>query len=199
MALVSSSTVIKKQLYRHTFDLRRDDTGSVMIHTLLINPSDMSMEEPSRSTVTQTIGGAYVTDFGRGLPTVTLSGTTGYKRRASAEGGELDGFEEFMKFRQHIYRSFIQANDPNLSLNWYNWEDDEYYEIQPTHFRLQRSKSEPLLYRYELRFTCLRVLRNGRPIKEDFLQKYPQTIAIQQTMDSAISAVSEFILRVFGK
>jgi hypothetical protein len=200
MALVKDSTVTQKQIYRYTFDIKLAGSGSVMLYTMLVNPQDMSFDEPARNTVTPTLGGAYVTDFGRGLPAVVLSGTTGYKTRTSAEGIAMDGFEAFINFRTKVYRNFIEATDPNLSLYWYNWEDDEYYEIQPTAFRLQRSKAEPLMYRYEFRFTCIRKLKDSRQVVfHDYLLTNPATRQIQLTVDAVVSAVSEFLTTVFGK
>jgi hypothetical protein len=154
MALVSAKTSRLKKSYHHTFELRKNGKTEVR-HTLLLNPQSLAQNEQARSSVTQTLGGAYVTDFGAALPTVSISGTTGYRQRHNGDGELRDGYEEFMHFRNEIYRKFIQTNDPDYELFWYNWEDEEYWAIQPTSFRLQRSVSEPLLYRYEFNFTCI--------------------------------------------
>jgi hypothetical protein len=192
MALVKSSTVKAKRFYRQTFEMKVAGIGSELLHTLLVNPEDMQVDEPARVTVTQTLGGAFVTDFGQGLPTVTISGTTGYKKRTNAEGRETDGFEEFKNFRDRIYRGFISENDPKLSLYWYNWEDDEYYQIQPTNFRLMRNKAEPLLYRYEFRFTCIRKLRGSkREVADDLID--PRTDRVWVSMATSTSNISEFL------
>lgn len=192
MALVMDSTLEAKKFYRHTFELRYTGGGTGFLHTLLVNPEDIQMEEPARVSVTQTLGGAFVSDFGQGLPTVTLSGTTGYKRRISAEGYETDGFDSFKKFRARIYRFFLESNDPKLSLYWYNWEDDEYYQVQPQSFRMMRNKSEPLLYRYELRFTCLRRLTVSKRTAADSLID-PTTDQVWSQLATSNSAISEFL------
>lgn len=200
MSLVKNSTKEQKSFYRFTFDMRYDGIGSVMLHTLLVNPEDFSQEEPARNTITQTLGGAFVTDFGSGLPVVTMSGTTGYKARTTAEGLLVDGYEEFVNFRDKVYRNFIQATDPSLSLYWYNWEDNEYYEIQPQSFRLQRSKSQSLLYRYEIRFTCIRKLTKSRAdITKDYLLANPNTRQMALALSSSISTISEVLTKLTGK
>lgn len=154
MALVSARTKLLKTNYHHTFEVRKN--GAIVTrHTLLLNPQSLTQNEMARSSVTQTLGGSYIVDFGSGLPTVSLGGTTGYKQRYNTDGELRDGYEEFMHFRNEVYRKFVETNDPDYSMIWYNWEDEEYWNIQPTSFRLQRSVSETLLYRYEFVFTCL--------------------------------------------
>lgn len=158
--MILDSTKQLKKKYRQTFEIRKNDKV-ISRHTLLLNPEDQSVQEPSKSSVTQTLGGAYVVDFGRGLPQVTMNGITGYKARENDDGIVRDGYTEYVHFRDEIYRKFITENDPAYSMRWYNWEDEEYYEIQPTLFRLQRNKQQPLLYRYEFQFTCLREVGAG--------------------------------------
>ncbi|MGF6354078.1 hypothetical protein ABIE27_001988 [Paenibacillus sp. 4624] len=198
MSLVSKRTKDIKKFYRMTFEIRKTlpsgNSGAIKLHTLLVNPSDFTQDEPGRGNVVQTLGGAYVADFGAGLPTVTLSGTTGYSLRRSAENKELDGYEEFIKFRADIYRKFLQANDPQHALYWYNWEDNEYYEIHPQNFRLQRNKSEPLLYRYELRFTCLRrLIKTRREAATDYLKRNPSTKKMAERLSSSVSNIGELL------
>jgi hypothetical protein len=180
-----------KKFYRHTFEIRKDGR-SELIHTLLINPEELGMDEPAKVTATQTLGGAYITDFGQGLPTVTLSGTTGYRKRVNTEGAETDGFEEFVNFRKNVYRRFITDPEPDSTLSWYNWEDDEYYDIQPTNFRLSRSKNQPLLYRYELKFTCIKKLMNASSRVSSNMAE-PKTRAIAISLSTGISNINEFL------
>lgn len=199
MPEIMPATRNARRFYRHTFDLQYDGVGSTMLHTLVINPDDAAQDEPARVTVTPTLGGAYVTDFGTGLKTVTLSGTTGYQKRTSAEGVEVDGRTEFLLFRAEVYRRFIASNEPKLHLYWYNWEDDEYYEIQPQSFRLQRNKSEPLLYRYEFRFTCLRQLMKDKFTNlVEYLQANPSTRSMVTELGKSGSAINEIMSKLTG-
>lgn len=199
MPKVMPATKNARRFYRHTFDMHYEGIGSVMLHTLVLNPEDMAQEEPARATVTPTLGGAYVTDFGTGLTSVVLSGTTGYMKRTTAEGAEVDGRTEFFKFRLEVYRRFISNNEPKLHLYWYNWEDDEYYEIQPQSFRLQRNKSEPLLYRYEFRFICTRqLLRDKFTNLVQYLQNNPNTRQMVNELGKSGSAINEIMSKLTG-
>jgi hypothetical protein len=192
MALVKDTTKLLKLMYHQTFEIK-EKGKTTMRHTLLVNPEDMSMEEPSRVNVVQTLGGAYVTDFGQGLPTVTISGITGYKARYSVEGNYVDGFEEFMLFRGSVYRNFLEANSADMELHWYNWEDNEHYQIQPTGFRLSRNARQPLLYRYEFRFVCLR--KRGSPHKiYDKILNDPRFRLIDAFLNDGISGLGKSIL-----
>lgn len=165
------STRSKKRVYHQTFAIKDDGGGEVVRHTLLVNPEDMSFGEPGKTTVTETLGGGYVADFGSAFKSVTLQGITGYNARKNKEGEERDGFTEFMHFRNEVYRKFIESADPQLSMYWYNWEDDDYWRIQPTNFRLLRNKNEPLLYRYEFTFTLLEQLDAGNTTKDSQAKK----------------------------
>ena len=198
MALVKDLTLRAKKMYRQTFEMKKEGVGSILIHTLLVNPEDMQMEEPARANVTQTLGGAYVMDFGQGLFTVTLSGITGYRKRVNTEGKLMDGFEEFITFRNKIYRDFIAKNDPKLSLYWYNWEDGEFYQIQPLSFRLMRNKSEPLLYRYEFRFVCIKKLVNVKLRPSDSLSD-PNPTVVWGAIMNRTSMISEFLNNVVSR
>jgi len=192
MALVLPSTAKLKKFYHQTFEIKKGTT-TVARHTLLVNPSDMSVTEPARAQVTQTLGGAFVQDFGQGLPQVTISGITGYKARYNSEGELRDGFEEFRHFRDQIYRKFISENIPDYSAYWYNWEDEEYYQIQPMSFRLQRSKSEPLLYRYEFQFVCLQ-RAEVRGVKTT--SEAPDFSKMLTSFASAMSGLSEALSKL---
>lgn len=198
---VTDATRIAKAFgYRYTFELRKLGMGTIMRHTLTRNPEEMSQDESARVSITPTLGGAYVQDFGQGLIPITLSGTTGYRKRTTSEGLLTDGFQEFLIFRTRIYRDFIRSNDPDLQLFWYNWEDDEYYQIQPQNFRLQRSKSQPLLYRYEFRFTCIEQITSGITTFKKALQDAvtdPATGAIRSSVDRTLSIMGDYLAKQF--
>lgn len=147
----------KRRFYRQTFEVKNNGVSKYR-HTLLVNPSDMSVDEPHRATVTQTLGGAYLSLFGQGLHTVTISGVTGYNARTNTEGVVTDGYQEIQNLRKKFYRDFITTYAPQYEMFWYDWENEEYYKVIPLSFRVQRSVSEPNLYRYEIQFTTLQQL-----------------------------------------
>lgn len=153
-------THAKRAFYRQTFEVK-DKGVSVYKHTLLVNPQDMSIAEPARINAQQTLGGAYVAHFGQGLHQISINGLTGYNARHNAEGKMMDGYTEIQEFRNKIYRDFLTKPSSQLELFWYNWEDEEYYKVVPTSFRLMRNKAEPLLYRYELQMIALEPVGAG--------------------------------------
>lgn len=165
---LSAETIGQLSFPYHTFIIMNTKTGTIeKQHTLVLNPQDVQQHEPVRMQVVQTIDGAYVDDFGRGLPRVTISGNTGWRLKQMPDGrGLLDGWQAFKALRSDIFRYYTDAKDEartflhnaDIELHWYNWGEDEYYAIQPEDFQLQRSSSNPLLYQYTFPFTCLRDL-----------------------------------------
>lgn len=118
-----------------------------------INPEEYNQEEPSRSLVTQTIGGAWVDDFGGGLPSISIRGNTGFRNGL--------GFQKFKELRDLI-RNYYKSNTVGQSITdeliFHNFTDEESWVVHtdPTGFRLLRSKNNPLLYMYEIKLICLR-------------------------------------------
>lgn len=134
-----------------------------------INPEEYRKEEPNRVQVTQTIGGAFVDDFGVGVPTFNIRGHTGW--HTSFDPSDLDNKDgvEFFKKLLSISRSATgdglthtfedaRAFRANRELVFINPQDGEGWEIVMNTFTLTRSASRPLLYQYDISFTGLRLL-----------------------------------------
>lgn len=116
-----------------------------------LNPEEYSQDEPSRSTVTQTKGGAWIDDFGGGLEIIFMRGSTGMR----------NGFQRFVDLRNTIryYRDNTNpGNTPSEELIFHNFTDGESWvvHLDPAGFKLFRSKANPLMYMYEIRLVCLR-------------------------------------------
>lgn len=189
------STMQARRFYKYTFEMR-DKGKKIYTYTMLLNPSDVSMDEPPRTNVIQTIGGAYVTDFGQGLPSVTMAGITGYHARKNAVGVLVDGYTEWKTFRDKVYRYYVTSKSSQIEMYWYNWEDGEYYKVIPQGFRLMRNKAEPLLYRYEFRFVCILKLGSQTPPKTQIVASYDAQSTALGLMDlgGVLSSISE----IFG-
>jgi hypothetical protein len=162
MPLVTEKTNAAKSFKHLTFQITSQ--GKVLqTLTLTINPEELTQDEPARANVIRTLGGAYAEERGQDLITISIKGTTGYRKRIGVDGKETDGFQEFKSLRNDIYRYFLEPdgklkqlqNGSDYELRFYNWEDDEYYAVFPLKFGLQRSKSRPLLYAYDLEMVCL--------------------------------------------
>lgn len=117
-----------------------------------INPEEYTLEEGSRSLVTQTKAGAWIDDFGGALPKIYMSGHTGVKS---------GGFKKFKALRDFI-RTY--TNDNRMAgtvteeMYFYNYTDEDYFvvHVEPSGFKLSRSASRPLLYQYEINLIVLR-------------------------------------------
>lgn len=135
--------------------------------TLFVNPESFSQTEPARVTVTQTKGGWFVDHFGQGLTAFTLQGTCGYKER-NVGGTPVSGHKQFLELRK-MYRDWLTAakdNSKDHIMRFYNWSDDDHYEVIITSFSLQRSTNRPLLYMYNIAMTGVRRLGEGIPTEE---------------------------------
>lgn len=186
------SSRIKRRFNRHTFEIKNNGR-TVYRHTLLVNPEDLSIDEPHRANVTQTQGGAYLALFGQGLHSVTISGKTGFHARMNAEGYLTDGYEEIKNLRRHVFRHFINATDEQYEMFWYNWEDEEYYKVIPLNMRIQRSRSEPVLYRYELPLICLEEVGAGKKPDPNNLLSTVDALAYAKHLSYVSSGLSEAI------
>lgn len=140
------------------FLLQRQGKFSTPV-TLKIRPEDLTRNEPSRVNVTQTLGRGvqgWADNFGEGLPSVTISGNTGW--RTSAGSGE-DGAEAFVTLNdlvQHQYHKAKQEaidsgmNPASVKLLFIDMLDGFCYSVTPTMFVLRRSRSRPLLFQYNI-------------------------------------------------
>jgi len=132
--------------------------------TLKVRPEDLTRTEPSRINVTQTLGrdvSGWVDNFGQSLPSVTISGHTGW--RTSAGSGE-DGAEAFERLNElvvHEYHAAKQAAidagiDPaTVKLLFVDMLDNFAWNVAPMQFTLRRSKSRPLLFQYSIQMQAI--------------------------------------------
>jgi hypothetical protein len=151
--------------YSQKADVKRisfvlDAFGSLGTPVVLpIRPEDLTRTEPQRAAVHQSLGRTtqgWVDHFGAGLPTVTISGHTGwgYKPGIGKEG--FESFEALNKLVVHDYpaarQTAIDAGlDPDkVKLLFVDLLDNFAYPVVPMQFALRRSKSSPLLFRYNM-------------------------------------------------
>ena len=133
--------------------------GMALDFALNVRPEDLTLPEPSRLGVTQTLGGAWCDDWGVGLPTILLNGNTGWRGSFLMSG--VDAFQAlrtvvFAEWHSRRAAAVAAGNDPGTvqlvitdSLNGYT------YLVAPQSFTLRRSKSRPLLYSYSIQLLVL--------------------------------------------
>lgn len=128
--------------------------------TLFIRPEDLVRTSPSRMSVNQTLGGAWVDSFGEGLDSFTVSGTLGW--RTSQDG--QDGGDRLITMREKTYTEWHSqrqlainsGDDPSeVKLRFVDTLNNYTSVIAPQAFEIRRSKSRPLLASYRISFIAL--------------------------------------------
>jgi hypothetical protein len=142
------------------FCLHNQATGASPVKVdLVIRPEDLTRNDTSRLAVTQTLGGAWADNFGEGVPTVTISGTTGW-----GQGDRKNGLEAFLNLHENVYRRWhserakaLEAGlDPDLvKLIFSDGLDEFTWVVAPQSFVLRRNKARPLLSQYQIAMTWL--------------------------------------------
>lgn len=124
-----------------------------------LRPEQLSRSEPSRLTVNQTLGGAWADAFGRGVSTINISGHTGWRGGAFGDGASAfyDLREScFVQWHDQREAAAAAGTDPDtIQLYFVDTLDDICALVAPKSFALQRSKSSPLLYRYQIALIVL--------------------------------------------
>lgn len=127
--------------------------------TLKVRPEDLTRTEPSRVAVHQTLGrvvNGWSDNFGEGLPSVTIAGTTGWRTSAASGEDGAQAFETLNQLVAHEYHAAKQTAidsgmDPaRVKLLFVDMLDNFTWNVAPTSFVLRRSKSRPLLFQYNI-------------------------------------------------
>lgn len=126
------------------------------------SPDEFVELNPSRSGVTQARGGYWVEDFGPGIKEIQVRGHTGFKK-LNLDGETLDGKQSFNKLKglyteyNDMRRSKYDLSEDfrKIKMVFHMAADDVTVVVHPMNFTVKRSKSNPLLYMYEMRLIVL--------------------------------------------
>lgn len=143
--------------------------GFIGTHTLPVNltirPEELSRFEPSRLAVQQTLGGAWIDGFDRGIITIKISGHTGWRGAGiGGLGGGFSGEAAFQNLRVNSFAAWHQARadiisgggDPNVvQLTFIDTLNGFTDLVAPKSFTLRRSKTRPLLMMYSIEMLVL--------------------------------------------
>ena len=142
-----------------SFVLDDQTTGELPVSiTLRVRPEDLTYSNPSRLTVQQTLGGAWMDNFRQGIPSLNISGHTGW--RTGPDG--LDGGDRFQQLFDQVYTQWHQRRqnaiasgvDPNLvQLIYSDALNNLSVVVAPNAFVLRRSRQRPLLCMYQIAMT----------------------------------------------
>ena len=142
-----------------SFVLHNMVSGDPVEVRLVIRPEDLTRTDASRLTTTQTLGGAWADNFGKGVPTVQIAGHTGW-----GAGDRPDGLAEFQRLYETIFVAWHRERDALLKrgldpamvkLIFADKLDDFTWVVAPQNFVLKRNRSRPLLSQYQINLTWL--------------------------------------------
>lgn len=120
---------------------------------LPVRPEDLTLTEPYRVTAHQTLGGAYVDAFGRGLGQLTLAGTTGWRGGEEAFILVRTLFELWARMREERVKA--QQSPDGIELWYVDTLNLRTLKIVPNAFTLQRSVRQSLLLRFHIQCTVV--------------------------------------------
>lgn len=125
-----------------------------------IRPEELTRVEPSRLNTTQTLGGAWVDNFGPGLSTIQISGTTGWRMNPVGEDWETAFYrlreEVFVQWHKLRKNKIEMGLDPAaVKLIFADTLDNIATVVAPQAFTLRRSKSRPLLMQYNINMSVV--------------------------------------------
>lgn len=133
------------------------DGGRFNAVSLKIRPEDLSRTETARASLHQTMGRdvtGWVDHFGEGLPSCTISGHTGWRFNYG-----MDGQLAFLALNKLVAKEYPAAiqrainagrSPDTVQLLFIDVLDGFMWRVVPMQFVLRRSKSSPLLFRYNI-------------------------------------------------
>lgn len=172
---------------------------------LPVNPENLRKTQLPRTTVTQTVGGAWEDNFGLGLPKWTLQGTFGYLgtkpggNAKTIKGVDAYGWQIFKEIEGAIlglyemYGTYsnggttVSTSSRKPELRFYNFSDLDYWAVQVNRFEVSRSIQRRHLYTYTLDMTGLRQLDTASKITVVLDTYTPQTVSPGRTLDDSPS------------
>jgi hypothetical protein len=176
---------------------------------LVIRPEDLTRPDVSRAMVHHTLGGAWLDSWGEGIPTVQISGTTGWRQNGSRDGlAEFQALHELIYKRWHREREEAIKNgrDPDkVKLIFCDDLDGFVWVVAPMGFILRRNKSRPLLSQYQINLTWL---DDGIDERNTALALLPTAGAnnqtglletVQSSLASSLAKIKEFAANLRGK
>jgi len=176
--------------------------------TLNIRPEDLTRTEPSRIAVHQTLGKqitGWVDNFGAGLPSVNISGHTGW--RASAMTGE-DGVKAFESLNKLVHADYHEAKqqaidagiDPStVKLIFIDMLDGFTWNVAPMSFVLRRSKSRPLLMQYNIQLQAVSTSVDTAFMALPFASNLPAGLRALFAAIDRLKGIAIFIRQTVGR
>lgn len=140
-----------------------------------LNPEEYSLVSPNRANVTQTKAGAWIDEFGAGIPTIQFKGTTGFKNGTS---DPTTGFRKLIELRDFVKKVYDRVDIGQVvpaekELLFYNHTDEQYFVVTPVTFDVNRSVARPHMFNYSIQLICQRPI--STPNRADVSSSDPIT------------------------
>lgn len=169
-------------------------------YTFLINPQAYQQTEASRTQIVQTLGGGYVDLFGPALIQIQFSGTTGLQQRY-VNGNLTDGYERFMQLLTSIRDSWrlpIANQSDDWHFYFYNWTDDQFFEVMPLSNTWQMAVPQQTVFFYQISMVALREMStpaviSTNPIAAAFIVN-PSATAVVAATQGCVHAAMTYLL-----
>lgn len=173
--------------------------GSPGEFTLTLNPQSLTRVQPGKNAITETMLGHWADSIGLAAPRWDIKGNFGYYRKFKPfTEEETDGYQAFMEFNNFV-RTYFDENkrrtlesDSNIDLiqMWFiDWEDNDYWVIEPTGMpEKQRTSARPLFRDYVFGFVGLKDLLREGDRDQDNLTKQ-----IDEERDRRIEIVADVL------
>lgn len=152
----------KSQLQRIALRVTSGNGTEKAYYKFQVNPQNLKESYTQRTTVFKTRSATVVEDYGRDLPTIEFSGTTGFKKDKRGNNGatRLAILKDFLETYSNAGHRVEDNGTEALEMQFYNFTDGGSYVVHLAQegFQIERNVEQPLLYNYRI---SLIVLRNA--------------------------------------
>ena len=134
-----------------------------------INPENITYTRPHRTTTLKTKSRIVVEDFQSDIPTVMISGTTGFNPTGRASDRGIEKIKEMKKYLIDYAEMGGNGNTPPQDFYFHDFTNDESYVVHlaPDGVTYTQDVNSPLLHRYQIKFVILR--KSTEPAEEDVI------------------------------
>lgn len=175
---------------------------------LPIRPEDLTLSKPSRVAVHQTLGrdvAGWVDNFGEGLPTINISGHTGWRQSRYLQMDGAEAFAVLQSFLTENYHDTRQnainagADPASIRLLFIDTLNDNAFVVEPTQFVLKRSKSRPLLRMYNITLQVIGYAAYSNVVKVKPINGYAGNgVVALKRATTALADLVPFVLPTIG-
>lgn len=152
-------------------------TGEEFLFAL--NPREYTAITPARVNIVQTKGGVFADNFGVGVTAINIKGIAKNNFVRDKDGNVRNtALDTFKELRDKVVLNYFDGQIPGLpptkTMEFYNFTDEDYYEVIPMQFSLTRSATKALFYNYEINLVVVRKLSDPEAKKSDIVENYLQ-------------------------